>query len=121
MEAFVTTCNFNISCLSKTFLDSMVPQNNQNNQLLITMGGANHSSNSNRVGVCLYKEHSLLIKRNDLNILHECLVAKIIVDNKKCFSTCLYRSLNQNHEELENFCSNLNLLFSNINDNPPIL
>ena len=73
---------------------------------------ANHPSNSKRGGVCLYfKEHLPLIRRNDLNILQECLVTEIIVDNKKCFFACLYRSPNQNHEELENFNSNLDLLF----------
>ena len=46
-------------------------------------------------------------------------MTKIIVDNEKCFFTCLYRSPNQNHEELENFISNLDLLLSNINDNHP--
>ena len=46
-------------------------------------------------------------------------MTEIIVDNEKCFFTCLYRSPNQNHEELENFSSNLDLLLSNINDNDP--
>ena len=43
-------------------------------------------------------------------------MTKIIVDN---FFTGLYRSPNRNHEELENFVSNLDLLLSNINDNHP--
>ena len=60
------------------------------------------------------------IRRNDLGILQECLVTKIIVDTEKCFFKGLYRSSNQNHEELENFYSNLDLLLlSNINDNHP--
>ena len=42
------------------------------------------------------------------------------MDNEKYFFPCLYRSPNQNHEELENFISNLDLLISNINDNHPI-
>ena len=46
-------------------------------------------------------------------------MTEIIVDNEKCFFTCLYRSPNQNHEELENFSFNLDLLLSNINDNHP--
>ena len=46
-------------------------------------------------------------------------MTEIIVDNEKCFFTCLYRSPNQNHEELENFSSNLDLFLSNINDNHP--
>ena len=81
---------------------------------------ADHPSNSKRGRVCLYfKEHLLLIRRNDVSILQECLVTEFIVDNENYFFTCLYRSPNQNHEELENFNSNLDLLLSNINDNHP--
>ena len=57
------------------------------------------------------------IRRNDLSIRQECLVTEITVDNEKCFFTCLYRSPNQNHEELENFISILDLLLSSIIDN----
>ena len=121
IEAFITTHNFDIICLSDTFLDSTVSQHDKN----IMINGysllrADHSSNSKRGGVCLYfKEHLLLIRRNDLSILQECLGTEIIVDNEKCFFTCLFRSPNQNHEELENFSSSLDLLLSNINHNHP--
>ena len=47
-------------------------------------------------------------------------MTEVIVDKEKCFFICLYRSPNLNHEELENFNSNLHLLLSNINDNHPI-
>ena len=81
---------------------------------------ADHPSNHKRGGVYLYfKQHLPLIRRNDLSILQECLVTEIIVDNEKCFFIYLYISPNQNHEELENFSSNLDLLLSNINDNHP--
>ena len=111
IEAFITTHNFDTICLSETFLDSTVPQHNENIMInLYSLLRADHPSNSKREGVCLYfKEHLPLI-------IQECLVTEIIVDNEKCFFTCLYRSPNQNHEELENFSSNLDLL-SNINDN----
>ena len=46
-------------------------------------------------------------------------MTEIIVDDEKCFFIYHYRSPNQNHEELENFSSNLDLLLSNINDNHP--
>ena len=81
---------------------------------------ADYPSNSKRGGICLYfKEHLQLVRRNDLSILQECLVTEIIVDNEKYFFTCLYRSPNQNHEELENFSFNLDLPLSNINNNHP--
>ena len=66
-----------------------------------------------------FKEHLPLIRGNDLSILQECLVTEVIVDKEKCFFTCIYRSPNLNHEELENFNSNFHLLLSNINDNHP--
>ena len=121
MEAFITTRNFDIICLSETFLDSTVSQDDENIMINgYSLLGAEKPSNSKRGGVCLYfKEHLPLIRRNDLSILQECLVTEIIVDNEKCFFTCLYRSPNQNHEELENFSSNLELLLSKINDNHP--
>ena len=103
--ALITTHNFDIICLSETFLDSTVSQHDEN----IMINGysllrADHPSNSKRGGVGLYsKEHLPLIRRNELSILRECLVTEIIVDNEKCFFTCLYRFPNQNHEELENF------------------
>ena len=112
IEAFITTHNFDIICLSETFLDSTVSQDDEN----IMINGysllrADHPSNSKRGGVCLYfKEHLPLIRRNDLSILQECLVTEIIVGNEKCFFTCLYGSQNQNHEELENLSSNLDPL-----------
>ena len=81
---------------------------------------ADHPSNSKRGGVCLhFKEHLPLIGKNDLSMLHKCLMTENIVDNEKKILTCLYRSPNQNHEELDNFSSNLDLLFSSINDNHP--
>ena len=38
------------------------------------------------------------------------------VNNKKCFFTCLYRSSSQNHDEIEHFCTNFDLLLSNVNN-----
>ena len=67
---------------------------------------ADHRSDSMHGGKCLYfKEHLALIRRNDLSILHECLVTEIIVDNEKSLFIWLYRSPNQNYKELENFSS----------------
>ena len=49
--------------------------------------------------------------------MKECLVTEINV--KKCFFTCLYRSPSQSHEELESFCSSLDSVVSNTNDQQP--
>ena len=70
-----------------------------------------------RGGVCIYyKDHLPIIKRNDLCQLHECLVTELRIGKKKCFFTCLYRSPSQTSNEFEDFCTDLNLFLSNIND-----
>ena len=86
--------------------------------LILTLLIVDHPTSSKRGGVCLcYKDYLPLIARNDLSIMQESFVTEISVNNEKCFFTCLYTSPSQSHEELNIFCSNLDLLLSNINDN----
>ena len=70
--------------------------------------------------VCVhYKEHIPLIRRDNLCTLNHCLVAEICLENKKCFLICLYRSPSQH--EFENFCTNLDFLIDDINNELPIV
>ena len=76
IEAFVTALNFDIVCLSETFLDSTVPYNyesiNINGYSLLKV---NHPNNIKQEGVCMYFKQSLpLIRRNDLSNMKEYLV-----------------------------------------------
>ena len=81
---------------------------------------ADHPSNTKRVGICIYYiDHLPIVKRNDLSQLHECLVTKLRIGKKKCFFTCLYRSPSQISNEFEDFCTDLNIFLSNINDHKP--
>ena len=120
-EAFITTHNFDILCLSETFSDSTIDLNDEN----INIDGysilrANHPSNNKRGGVCIYFKQSLpLIRRDDLSTMQETIVTEVSVENETCFFTCFCRSPSQSHDELENFCSELNLLRKNINNNQP--
>ena len=94
IEAFIIAHNFDIVCLSETFLDSSVPDHDEN----ININGysllrVDHPNNINRGGVCMYFKESLpLIRRSDLSNMKECLVTEINVNNEKCFFICLYRS-----------------------------
>ena len=121
IEAFTSTHNFDILCLSETFLDSAIDFNDEN----INIDGysilrADHLSNNKRGGVCIYFKQSLpLIRRDDLSTMQEAIVTEISVKNETCFFTCFYRSPSQSHDEFENFCSELNLLLTNINNNQP--
>ena len=51
--------------------------------------------------------------------MHEYLVNELRIGKKKCFFTCLCRSPSQTSEEFEDFCTDLNLFLSNINDLNP--
>ena len=101
--------------------DSTIPNDDVNIQ---TNGHsllrADHPNDFKRGGVCIYFKESLpLIRGNDLTNIKDCLVIEINVNNEKCFFTCPYRSPGQNHDELERFCSNFDLLLSNINNLHP--
>ena len=113
--------NLDIVCLSETFLDSTIPNNDEN----ININGysllrVDHPDNIKQGGVCMYFKESLpLIRPNDLSNMKESLVTEINVYNEKYFFTCLHRSTSQSHEELKNFCSSLDSLLSDINDQHP--
>ena len=82
---------------------------------------SDHVSDSKKGGVCIYyKEHILLNKQDDICTLDYFLGTEICSQSEKCFLTCLYRSSCQNHEELENFYVDFDLLLSNISDEIPI-
>ena len=102
LEAFITSNNFELVCLSETFLDSTVPSDDVNIQIngysLLT---AIHPNDIKCGGVRIYFKESLpLIRRNDLTNIKDFLVTEINVNNEKLFFICLYRSPIQSHDEL---------------------
>ena len=86
-RSFYKYHNFDILCLSKTFLDSTIDLNDEN----INIDGcsilrADHLSKNKRGGVCIYFKQSLsLISRDDLSTMHEAIVTAISVKNETCF------------------------------------
>ena len=121
VEAFIKTNNFDIICLSETFLNSTIDISdtriNINGNSLLR---ADHLSNTKRCGVCMYfKSYLLVIKRTELSDLQKCIVAEVTVDKGRCFLTCLYRSPSQKDDEFETFCSDLTFLLNNINNFQP--
>ena len=68
MEAFITSNNFDLVCLSETFLDSTIPNDHVNIQINgYLLLRADHPNDIKFRGVCIYFKESLpLIRRNDL-------------------------------------------------------
>ena len=107
--------------MSETFLDSTIDLNDGS----ININGyfifrADHPSKNKRGGVCIYFKQSLpLIRGDDLSMMQGTIVTKISVENETCFFTCFCSSPSQDHDKLNNFCSELNLCLTNINNNQP--
>ena len=82
---------------------------------------ADHPGDSKRGGICIYyKEHTPLIKRDDICTLDNCLVTEIRSQGGKCFLTCAYGSPSQTHDEFYDFCTKFYLVMSNINNAFPL-
>ena len=106
IQANITNQNFDIVCLSETFLNSSI----QNDDHKLKIHGYNlirsdHPSDWKKGGICIYyKEHIPLIRRDDLCTLDNC------SKKKKCFLTCAYHSPNQSQEEFEIFGTKFDFL-----------
>ena len=76
LEAYNTIHNFDLICISETFLDSDYSSDDQRLSLQgYAMIRSDHPSNTKRGGVCIYyKEHLPFIRRNDITSLDECIV-----------------------------------------------
>ena len=122
LQAYITQHNYDIVCLSETFLNSETKNDDEKVEIEgYTLIRSDHPSDSKKGGVCIYyKEHIPLIRRDDLCMLDGCLVIEIRSQNEKCFLTCIYRSPNQNCDEFDNFCLNFESLLSKINNEFPL-
>ena len=80
-----------------------------------------HPADTKIGSVCIYyKEFIPLIERKDLTSLKECVTTEVMFSNEKCFFTCIYKSLNENHKQVDSFCFDLNNLLNNINNGRPV-
>ena len=119
---YITQHNYDIICLSETFLNSSIHSDDNR----IKLDGYNlirsdPLSDSKRGEECIYyKEHIPLVKRDDICTLDNCLLTEIRSQNEKYNLTCIYPSPSQNHEEFQYFCANVDTLLNNIKDEFPI-
>ena len=124
ITAFLTVRNFDIFCISETFLDSTIASDDPR---LVLEGysiiRSDHTSNSKRGGVCIYyKSHLPLVQRSDLTNLDECIVCELQNSrSKRVFITALYRSPSQSSEQFLLFKDKLELTVENINQCSPYL
>ena len=105
LQAYVTQHNYDIICLSETFLTSSI--DSSDTRILIdgyNLIRSDHPSDSKRGDVSIYyKEYIRLIRRNDICTLDNFLVTENRLQIEKYFLTCIYCSSSQNNEEFEHF------------------
>ena len=79
LEAYNSIYDYDIICLSETYLNS--PQSGNDPALNLQgyeLVRSDHPSNTKRGGVCMYyKEHLPLKVRNDISSLSECIVVEL--------------------------------------------
>ena len=104
LQAFNTIHNFDLICISETFLDSSVSIDesdlNLNGYKLIR---SDHPSDVKRGGICIFYKDTLPIRFLNITNLTECLICEILYDHKKCFVVSLYRSPSQSPVEFDDF------------------
>ena len=116
LEAYNTVHDFDVICISETFLDSDYSSDDQRLNIQgYVMIRSDHPSDTKRGGVCMYyKEHLAFTRRNDITFLDECLVGEIKIKRKKCFVTCVYRSPTQTEDETNVFLFGFEQICSSI-------
>ena len=122
LEAYNALHNYDIICISETYLNSSL----SDNDLTLKLQGyelirSDHPSNTKRGGVCIYyKDHLPLKIRRNISALSECLVVELKTKKHKCFISCIYRSPSQSSDEFEVFCEDVESTLSNLNHETPL-
>ena len=122
LNAYTSLHNFDIICLSETYVDSSILSHDPNLEVQgYDLIRANHPSNVKRGVVCIYYKNHLPLILTNINFLHECLTVELRIKNKQCLLVALYQSLSQSHNELSRFITNLESTLQAITLRKPFL
>ena len=110
LKTYTATYKLNVICLSETYLDPSVSNDDDNLEILgYDLFRANHPSNTKRGGVCIYYRNSLPLKILGIQYLQECINFEIRIGGKLCRFVSLYRSPSQSQDDFESFANNFEL------------
>ena len=121
LRAYVSLHNFDVVCISETYLDSSPAKNDDTNIEIAgyNLSRADHASC--RGGFCVYYKSSLALRLINVHYLQECLIFKILIGGKSCNFISLYRSPSQSSDSFEEFADNLQLSLDKISNQNPFL
>ena len=122
LQAYNTIHKYDIICLSETYLNSSIPNDDDNLEIPgYSLIRADHPSKNKRGGVCIYHKNTLPLKVLDIHILQECINVELKIENKLCNFISLYRSPSQSQDTFESFIDNLELNIDTIASKNPFL
>ena len=104
LTAYVLVHNFDIICLSETYLNSEISTDDKNLEIPgYYLLRADHPSNNKRGGVCIFYRTNLPLRILNISYLSEYITFEINIGNKVCCFIHLYRSPSQTQEEFQTF------------------
>ena len=120
LEAYNLLYNYDIKCISETYLDSSLTHNNENIQLeRYSLIRSDHPSDSKRGGVWLHYKESLGVKIINVSARNECILCEVFIENCKGFIAVIYRSPSQNNDQFEQILSSFEDLINEITPSNP--
>ena len=120
LRAYVSIHKFDIICLSETYLDSSIDDEN----LKISgyyMIRSDHPFNKKRAGICIYYENFLPLKLTGVRLLDQCIAFDLIISNKLCSFAALYRSPSQSQDDFATFSDNFEMTLDLASKKNPFL
>ena len=110
MTAYISIHDFDIICLSETYLTSTTDINDEDLKIPgYIMHCVDHPSDVKRGGVCIYYKTMLPLEVLPTSFLQECIDFELSTGNKKCQFIHLYRTPGQSQEEFRDFLTNLEM------------
>ena len=120
LEAYNAIHKFDIICLSETFLNSSL-QNDDDSLVGYKLIRAGNPRDLKRGGVCIYFKKSVSIKVLSITNLHECLVCELFLNSRRSHIVSLYRSPIQSSDEYDHFIKHFEQLIVHVNSFKPHL
>ena len=110
LTAYISIHDFDIICLSETYLTSTTDINNGNLKIPgYIMYRVDHPADVKRGQVCISYKFMLPLKVLSTNFLQECINFDVSIENKICQFIHLYRNPSQSQDELHDFLQNLEM------------
>ena len=120
LRAYMSVRKFDIICLSETYLDYSIDDENLeiSGYYLIR---SDHPSNIKRGDICIYYKNFLPLKVTNVHLLEECIAFDLIISNKLCSFVALYRSPSQSQDDFATFSDNLEMTLDFVSKKNPFL